>query len=62
MRDAVEELREQMQGHLFETFVTDYWLHVGSGERCCRGIARADTASSLPDSLRFDSPEQSAAG
>jgi hypothetical protein len=37
-------------------------LHVGSSERCRGGIARADTAPSVPDSLRFDSPEQSTAG
>jgi hypothetical protein len=37
-------------------------LRAGSGERCRGGVARADTAPSLPDSLRFDSPEQSTAG
>ncbi len=37
-------------------------LLAGSGERGCGGIARADTAPSLPDSLRFDSPEQSTTG
>ncbi len=47
MREAVEELREQMQRHLFETFVKDYWLNAGSGERCCGGIARLDKAPSF---------------
>ncbi len=32
---------------IFETFVKDCALLVGSGERGCRGIARADTAPSF---------------
>ncbi len=31
MREAVEELREQMQRHLFENFIEDCVLRAGSG-------------------------------
>jgi hypothetical protein len=47
VREAIEELREQMQRHLFETFVKDCVACRGSGERGCRGIVRADEAPSF---------------
>jgi hypothetical protein len=49
VREAVEELLEQIQRHLFETFVKDCWLRAGSGESGCSGIARADAAPSFRD-------------